>query len=49
MLLTTVQALAAEESHELPASPIVFGLIAFVILGALLLGVLMFGKGRPHS
>lgn len=49
MLLTTVQALAAEETHELPASPIVFGLIAFVILGALLLGVLMFGKGRPHS
>jgi hypothetical protein len=49
MLLTTVQALAVEETNELPVDPIVFGLGAFVILGVLLLGVLMFGKGRPHS
>ena len=49
MLLTTVQALAAEDTHELPVDPIVFGLGAFAILGVLLLGVLVFGKGRPHS
>jgi hypothetical protein len=49
MLLTTVIAQGAEVEHELPVDPIVFGLVAFAILGALLLGVLMFGKGRPHS
>ena len=49
MLVTTVLAQAAEETHELPVSPIVFGLGTFVLLGVLLLGVLMFGKGRPHS
>jgi len=48
MLLTTVLAQAATET-ELPVPPIVFGLGAFAILSALLLGVLMFGKGRPHS
>lgn len=48
MLLTTVLAQAAAET-ELPVPPIVFGLGAFAILSALLLGVLMFGKGRPHS
>ena len=48
MLLTTVLA-QAQETTELPVEPIVFGLGAFVILGSLLLGVLMFGKGRPHS
>jgi hypothetical protein len=49
MLLTTVIAQGAEEGHELPAEPIVFGLVAFALLAALLVGVLMFGKGRPHA
>jgi hypothetical protein len=49
MLLTTVFAQGAEETHELPAEPMVFGLIAFAILAALVVGVLMFGKGRPHA
>ena len=49
MLLTTVWAQGAEETHELPAEPIVFGLVAFAILLALIVAVLMFGKGRPHS
>ena len=49
MLLTTVVAQSAEESAELPADPLVFGVGAFVILLALLVGVLVFGKGRPHS
>ncbi|MEJ7706211.1 MAG: hypothetical protein WKF82_02385 [Nocardioidaceae bacterium] len=40
---------AAEELRELPADPMVFGALAFVLLLLLLLGVLMFGKGRPHS
>ncbi len=48
-MLTTVLAQGAEETHELPADPLVFGVVAFAILGALLLGVLVFGKGRPHS
>ncbi len=41
--------IAAEELRDLPADPIVFGALTFVILLALLLGLLMFGKGRPHS
>jgi hypothetical protein len=40
---------AEEQSRHLPAPPIVFGLIAFGLLQALMLGLLMFGKGRPHS
>jgi hypothetical protein len=49
MLLTTVVAQSAEHSTELPADPTVFGVGAFAILLALLVGVLVFGKGRPHS
>ncbi|MDQ4085623.1 MAG: hypothetical protein M3165_07355 [Actinomycetota bacterium] len=49
MLLTTVVAQSAEETAELPADPLVFGVSGFVILAALLVGVLMFGKGRPHA
>ena len=49
MLLTTVVAQSAEETSELPADPMVFGVSAFVVLAALLVGVLVFGKGRPHS
>jgi len=48
-MLTTVLAQAAEQTHELPVSPIVFGLGTFAFLSVLLLGVLVFGKGRPHS
>lgn len=38
-----------EHERELAADPIVFGIVAFVILLIMLAGVLMFGKGRPHS
>ncbi len=42
--------LAAEEKlRDLPAPPIVFGLLAFAILLVLMVGLLMFGKGRTHS
>ncbi|HWL98328.1 MAG TPA: hypothetical protein VNP20_13340 [Nocardioidaceae bacterium] len=49
MLLTTVVASGAEETHEPPVDPIVFGLVAFAILAVMVIAVLMFGKGRPHS
>lgn len=39
----------AEQPRDLPAPPIVFGLVAFGLLLTLLLGLLMFGKGRPHT
>ena len=41
----------AQEEHtrELPMDPVLFGLVVFVFLLVLVLGVLMFGKGRPHS
>ncbi|MDP9444309.1 MAG: hypothetical protein M3P83_08145 [Actinomycetota bacterium] len=43
-------ALAESAEHAPPAvDPVLLGVIAFAILAALLLGVLMFGKGRPHS
>jgi hypothetical protein len=41
--------LSAEETRHLPAPPIVIGLLAFCLLLVMLSGVLMFGKGRPHS
>lgn len=40
---------AAEHTRDLPASPYVIGLISLVLLLSLLVGVWMFGKGRPHS
>jgi hypothetical protein len=53
MHLTTVlaQRLAqgAEETSELPAEPWVFGVVTFGLLTAMLIALLMFGKGRPHS
>lgn len=51
MDMSSVDLLASTEEHtrELPLDPIWIGLITFVILLALLAGVLMFGKGRPHS
>ncbi|MBA2573198.1 MAG: hypothetical protein M3423_00995 [Actinomycetota bacterium] len=47
--MSTNLVIAAEELRELPADPLVFGVVAFVLMLALLLGLLMFGKGRPHS
>jgi len=40
---------AEEPLRDLPADPLVFGVVAFVILIAMLVALLMFGKGRPHS
>jgi hypothetical protein len=42
--------LAAEEkTRDLPAPPIVYGIVAFAVFVILIVAVLMFGKGRPHS
>lgn len=40
---------ASEELRELPIDPLYFGIGTFAILLVLLVGLLMFGKGRPHS
>ena len=43
--------IAAQEEHtrELPADPMVIGAVTFAFLLVLILGVLVFGKGRPHA
>jgi hypothetical protein len=38
-----------EHTRHLPFPAEVFGILAFVILCVMLIAVLMFGKGRPHS
>jgi hypothetical protein len=38
-----------EQTRDLPAPPVVFGILAFTLLMVLMVGLLMFGKGRPHS
>ncbi len=40
---------AEEQTRDLPADPIVIGLVAFGLLLLMMLALLMFGKGRPHS
>ena len=40
---------AEEELRHLPVPAIVFGLIGFGVLLAMLIALLMFGKGRPHA
>ena len=47
--MSMISLAAAEQTRDLPADPIVFGLATFAILLVLMAGLLMFGKGRPHS
>lgn len=35
--------------RHLPAPPIVIGITVFAIFTILMIGLLMFGKGRPHA
>ena len=49
MQLSILLAETAGETTELPADPMVFGGGAFLVFMALIVGLLMFGKGRPHS
>jgi hypothetical protein len=42
--------LAAEEkTRDLPAPPVVYGIAVFVVFVVLIVALLMFGKGRPHT
>ena len=40
---------AEEKTRDLPAPPIVYGIVVFAVFVVLIVAVLMFGKGRPHS
>jgi hypothetical protein len=46
--MTDASVRAAEETRDLPISPVAIGLIAFGILTLLMIATLTFGKGRPH-
>ena len=41
--------LNTEIARELPVPPIVYGIVGFAVLLALLFVTLAVGKGRPHS
>lgn len=41
--------MTTEHLNHIPFPALAFGGLAFVLLCALLVGTLMFGKGRPHS
>ncbi|MBA2640247.1 MAG: hypothetical protein H0U77_09725 [Nocardioidaceae bacterium] len=47
MLGTVIR--AEEELRDLPIEPLWFGILTLAIFIALLVGLLMFGKGRPHT
>ena len=40
---------AEEQLRELPISPVMIGILTLATLIGLLLALLVFGKGRPHS
>ncbi len=42
-------AAAQQAATQLPVPAEFFGLLAFLLLMSLMLALLMFGKGRPHS
>ncbi|WP_168207276.1 hypothetical protein [Microlunatus elymi] len=48
-LVTPIAQQIAAMETELPVPPIVFGIIAFCCLLAMMAIVLSIGKGRPHS
>lgn len=49
MLITSLIATAAEAASAPAVNPWFIGIGVFVLLAALLLGLLMFGAGRDHS
>ena len=49
MSLLGLTLMQAEQAKELPAPAWVFGMVAFVILIALLFITIAIGKGRVHS
>lgn len=40
---------AGQYEHHLPLPPMVIGLLIFAFFCVLMMALLMFGKGRPHS
>lgn len=48
-MASTLTAAAEQTTRSLPAPPIVIGALTFALLLTLMLTLLMFGKGRPHS
>ncbi len=40
---------AVDRVHELPVPAYVIGLASFLIFVVLMMGLLAFGKGRPHT
>lgn len=51
MVMSTAELIAHGEEHtrDLPFNPWALGAVVLAILMVLLIGVLMFGKGRPHA
>jgi hypothetical protein len=47
--MSLISLAAEEQTRDLPAPPIVYGIIVFVALLLLMVALLMFGKGRPHT
>ena len=47
--MTLIPLAAEEQTRHLPVPPIFFGLTMFLLFTILMIGLLMFGKGRPHS
>ena len=47
MLTTVVR--AEEELRELPVEPVWVGIISLAIFVVLLMALLAFGRGRPHT
>ncbi len=46
---TLVPGLSETGGVDLPVSPVVIGIATFLLLMAMMLGLLMFGAGRDHS
>ena len=47
--MSSLITLAVDREHELPMPPLVIGLLIFAFFVVVMVGLLMFGKGRPHS
>jgi hypothetical protein len=41
--------MTVEREHELPMPPLVIGLLIFAFFCVVMMGLLIFGKGRPHA
>jgi hypothetical protein len=46
---TSLITVAADHEHDLPVPPYVVGVLIFLLFCVVMMGLLMFGKGRPHA